>query len=109
MVPEIAKQRYKNQNDAEFKHFHWWEAVRYQSQWRVRSDAPSKVDAFVSLSEARTEEEVTHFIGRDRAKMVARKGKGKEDSNNQSEFSSAITDIMYNLKKLGTSFTRTQM
>jgi hypothetical protein len=71
MVPEIAKQRYKNQNGAEFKHFHWWEAVRYQSKWRVRSDAPSKVDAFVSLSEGRTEEEVTHFIGRDRAKMVA--------------------------------------
>jgi hypothetical protein len=30
MILEIAKQRYKNQTGAEFKRFHWWEAVRYQ-------------------------------------------------------------------------------
>jgi hypothetical protein len=47
----------------------------------ARSDAPSTMDVFVSSSEAGTEEEVTHHIGRDRAKTVARKGKEKEDSN----------------------------
>jgi hypothetical protein len=30
MVLEIAKQRYKNRTDAEFKRFHWWKGVRYQ-------------------------------------------------------------------------------
>jgi hypothetical protein len=63
MVIEIAKQRYKYRTGAEFKRFHWWEAVMYQSKWRARSDAPSTMDAFVSSSEAVTEEEVTHPIG----------------------------------------------
>jgi hypothetical protein len=67
------------------------------------------MDAFISSSEAGTEEEVTHHIGRDRAKMVAQKGKGKEDSNSQSRHSSAMGGIMFTLKKLGTSFTRAQM
>jgi hypothetical protein len=71
MILEIAKQQYKNQTGAEFKHFHWWEAVRYQPKWRVRSDAPSIMDAFVSSSEAAIEEEVTCLIGRDRAKTTA--------------------------------------
>jgi hypothetical protein len=35
---------------AEFKCFHWLEAVRYQPKWRSRSDAPSTMDAFVSSS-----------------------------------------------------------
>jgi hypothetical protein len=30
IILEIAKQRYKNQTGAEFKHFHWLEGVRYQ-------------------------------------------------------------------------------
>jgi hypothetical protein len=81
MVLEIAKQRYKNRTDAEFKCFHWWEGVRYQPKWRVRSDAPSTIDAFVSSSEAETEKEVTRPIDRDRAKTIAWKGKEKEDSS----------------------------
>jgi hypothetical protein len=81
MVLEIAKQRYKNQTGAKFKRFHWWEGVMYQPKWRPRSDAPSTIDAFVSSSEAGTEEEMTRPIGRDRAKMAARKGKGKENSS----------------------------
>jgi hypothetical protein len=109
MVLEIAKQRYKNQTGAEFKHFHWPEAVRYQPNWRARSDTPSTMDAFVSLSEAGTEEEVTHPIGRDRAKTAAQKEKGKEDSSSQSGSSSTMASIMSTLKKLGTSFTRAQM
>jgi hypothetical protein len=109
MVLEIAKQRYKNRIGAEFKHFHRWEAVRYQPKWRARSDAPSTMDAFISLSEATTEEEVTRPISRDRAKMTTRKGKGKEDSNSQSESSSTMGDIMSTLKKLDTSFIRAQM
>jgi hypothetical protein len=75
MVLEIAKQRYKNRTDAEFKRFHWWEHVRYQPKWRARSDAPSIIDAFISSSEAGTEEEVTYPIDRDRAKTIIRKGK----------------------------------
>jgi hypothetical protein len=81
MVLEIAKQRYKNRTDAEFKRFHWWEATRYQHKWRSRSDAPSIMNIFVSSSEAATEEEVTHLIDQDRAKMPARKEKMKEDSS----------------------------
>jgi hypothetical protein len=64
------------------------------------------MDAFATSSEAATEDEVTYPIGRDRAKTAAQKGKGKEDSINQSGSSSVMGDIMSTLKKLGTSFTR---
>jgi hypothetical protein len=67
------------------------------------------MDAFVSLSEVTTEEEVTRPIGRDRAKTMARKGKGKEDPSSQSESFSTMGGIMSTLKKLDTSFTRVQM
>jgi hypothetical protein len=67
------------------------------------------MDAFISSSEAVTEEEVTHLIGRDRAKTIAQKGNGKEDSSSQSGSSSTMGGIMSTLKKLGTSFTRAQM
>jgi hypothetical protein len=56
------------------------------------------MDAFVSSSEAATEEEVTRPISRDRAKTAARKEKGKKDSNSQSGSSSAIGGIMPTLK-----------
>ena len=52
---------------------------------------------------------MTRPIGRNRDNTVARKGKGKEDSSNQSGYSSAISGIMSTLKKLGTSFTRASM
>jgi hypothetical protein len=106
MVLEIAKQRYKNQTDAEVKRFHWWEGVRYQPKWMARSDAPSIMDAFVSSSEAETEEEVTHPISRDRANTVVQKGKGKKNSISQSGSSYAMSGIVSTLKKLGTSFIR---
>jgi hypothetical protein len=67
----------------------------------------STMDAFVFSSEAGTEKEVTHPIGRDRAKTAMWKVKGKDDSNSQSESSSAMAGIMSSLKKLYTSFTRT--
>jgi hypothetical protein len=67
------------------------------------------MDAFVFSSEAATDEDVTHLIGQNRAKMAARKGKGKEDSSSQNGSSSSMTGIMPTLKKLGTSFTWTQM
>jgi hypothetical protein len=67
------------------------------------------MNAFVSSSEAGTEEEVTHPIGRDRAKTTARKGEEKKDSSSQNGSSSAMGDIMSTLKKLGISFTRVQM
>jgi hypothetical protein len=77
IVFKIVKQGYKNRTGAEFKRFHLWEAVRYQRKWRIRSDAPSTMDAFISSSEAETEKEVIHPIDQDRAKTVTRKGKGK--------------------------------
>jgi hypothetical protein len=67
------------------------------------------MDAFVSSSEDGTEEEVTRPIGRDSAKMAARKEKWKEDSSSQSGSSSAMGGIMSTLKKLGTSFIRAQI
>jgi hypothetical protein len=70
--------------------------------------ASSTTDPFVS-SEVTTEEEVTHPIGQDRAKLAVRKGKGKEDSNSQSESSSVIGSIMSTLKKLSTTFTKAWM
>jgi hypothetical protein len=63
------------------------------------------MNAFVSLSEAATEEEVTHPIDQDRVKTATRKGKGKEDSSSQN-MSSSMDGIMSTLKKLDTSFTR---
>jgi ribosomal protein L32E len=71
MVLEITKQRYKNRTGAKFKRFHWWEAVKYQPKWRARLNASSIMDAFISSSEAGTEEEVTRPIDRDRAKTTA--------------------------------------
>jgi hypothetical protein len=75
----------------------------------TKSDALFTMDAFVFSSEAATDEDVTHPIGQNRAKMAARKGKGKEDSSSQNGSSSSMTGIMPTLKKLGTSFTWTQM
>jgi hypothetical protein len=80
MILEIVKQWYKNQTGSKFKHLHWWEAVRHQPKWRARSAGSSTTDTFLSLSEVATEEEVTHLIGRDRAKAATQKGKGNECS-----------------------------
>jgi hypothetical protein len=109
MVLKTAKQRYKNQTGTEFKRLHWWEGVRHQSKWKVRSTAPFTTDPFLSLSDAATEKEVTRPIGQDRVKVAARKEKGKEGSSSQSESSFIIGDIMSTLKKLSTSFTKAQM
>jgi hypothetical protein len=72
----------------------------------VKVEYPSTMDAFVSSSEGATEEEMTHPIGRDRVKTIARKGKGKKGSSSESGFSSSIGVIMSTLNKLDTSFTR---
>jgi hypothetical protein len=49
---------------------------------------------------------VTCPIDRDIAKAATRKGKGKEDSNSQSESSSTVGDIISTLKKLSTLFAK---
>jgi hypothetical protein len=67
------------------------------------------MDAFISSSEAATEEEVTHSIGLDRVKMVAWKRKGKKDSSSKNGSSSLMGGIMSTLRKVDTSFTKTQM
>jgi hypothetical protein len=109
MILEITKQRYKNRTDAEFKRFHWWKVIMYQSKWRVRSDASFIMDTFIFSSEATIEEEVTHPTSQYRVKTAARKRKGKEDSSSQSGYSSVMGGIMSTLKKLDTSFTRAQI
>jgi hypothetical protein len=81
IILKTVKERYKNQTSIEFNRFHWWEAVRHQPKWMARSDDTSTMDAFVSSSEAVTEEEMTHPIDQDRVKMAARKRKEKEDSS----------------------------
>jgi hypothetical protein len=107
MVLETAKQWYKNWTEgSEFKRFYWWEAVRHQSKWRVRSVGSFIIDPFISLSDPATEEEVTRPFGRDRAKAATRKGKEKKGSSSQSESSSTIGGIMSTLKKLSTSFAK---
>jgi hypothetical protein len=68
-----------------------------------------KLIAFVSSSEAATEEEVTHPIGRDRGKTTTRKGKENEASSSQSMSFFSIGGVISTLKKLATSFTRAQM
>jgi ribosomal protein L32E len=71
MVLEVVKERYKNKTGgSEFKRFHWWEAVRHQSKWRAKSAISSITNSWVSSSDRMGEEEVTHPIGRDRAKAV---------------------------------------
>jgi hypothetical protein len=83
--------------------------VRHQPKWRVRSTASSTTNLFLYSNDPTTEEEVTHPIGKDRAKAVTRKGKGKEGSSIQSESSSVVGDIMSTLKKLNTSFVEPRM
>jgi hypothetical protein len=52
---------------------------------------------------------VTHPIDRDRAKAIARKGKGKKGSISQSESSSTVSGIISTLKKLSISFAKAQL
>jgi hypothetical protein len=52
---------------------------------------------------------VTHPIGQDRAKAMARKGTGNEGSSSQSESSSTVGDMMPTLKKLSISFAKAQL
>jgi hypothetical protein len=106
MVLKTVKQWYKNWTGSEFKHLHWWKAMRHQPKWRARSATPFTMDPFASSSEAATEEEVTRPIGRDRAKTTTQKGKWKEGLNSQSESSSSMGGIMSTLKKLSTSFNK---
>jgi hypothetical protein len=67
------------------------------------------MDTFFSSSEAAIEEEVTRLIGRDRTKMIVRKGKRNKDSSSQSGSYSIMGGIISTLKKLDTSFSMTQM
>jgi hypothetical protein len=83
--------------------------MQHQPKWRARLAGSSTTDSFLSLTDPAIEEEVTHLIGRDRAKATVRKRKGKKGSSSQSEPSSVVDDIMYTLKKLDISFTKAQM
>jgi hypothetical protein len=83
--------------------------MRHQPKWRARSVGSSTIDPFLSSSDPATKEEVTCLIGWDRAKVVTRKGKGKEGLSSQSESSSVVGGIISTLKKLSTSFAKAQM
>jgi hypothetical protein len=72
MVLEITKLRYKNQTGGyKFEHFHWWKAMRHQLKQRAKLASSSTTDPWVSSSDRTGEEEVTHPMGQDRAKVVA--------------------------------------
>jgi hypothetical protein len=75
----------------------------------ARSVVSSTTDPFVSSSEVTTEEDVTHPIGQDRAKLVVWKAKGNEGSYSQSESFFTMGDIMPTLKKLNTTFTKARI
>jgi hypothetical protein len=108
MVLETAKERYKSRTEGfEFKRFHWWDAVKHQPKWRAKYGGSSSTDPWVSLSELIGEEEVSHPMGRDRAKAATRKGKA--NSSNQSETLFVVGGMMTTLKKLSTSFVKTQL
>jgi hypothetical protein len=77
--------------------------------WITRSIGSSIKDQFLSSSDPAIEEEVTRPIDRDRARTTAWKGKGKEDSSSQSQFSSVVSAIISTLKKLRTSFAKAQL
>jgi hypothetical protein len=82
MILETVKERYKNwTRGSKFKHFHWWEVVRNQLKWRAKSVSSSTTDPWVSSSDHMDEEDVTHPIGWDRAKVATRKGKVREGSS----------------------------
>jgi hypothetical protein len=104
MVLVTTKKQYKsNTGGTKFKHFHWWDAVKHQPEWRAK---------FVgSSSDRAVEEEVSCPMGHDRAKVMWKgKGewKGKESSNSQSEPSSAVGGMMSTFKRLSTSFVKAQ-
>jgi hypothetical protein len=46
-------------------------------KWRAGSDAPSIMNIFIFLSEVIIEEEMTHLINKDRAKIITHKEKVK--------------------------------
>jgi hypothetical protein len=110
MVLETAKEHNKNwTGESEFKHFHWWEAVRHQPKWRAKSSSSSTTDSWVSSSDRTCEEEVTCPIDQDRVKAAAQKGKANEGSSSQSESSSAVDGMMSTLKRLSTSCAKAQL
>jgi hypothetical protein len=78
----------------------------YQLKLRAKSVSPSTTDPWISSSDPTTEEEVTYPMGQDRAKAATRKGKGKEGLSTQSEYSSAVGDMMFTLNKLSVSFAK---
>jgi hypothetical protein len=84
--------------------------VKHQPKWKAKIANSSTTDLRVSSSD-RSDEEVTHPMGWDRAKVVAQKGKrkGKEGSISQSEYSSVVDGMMFTLKKLITSFANVQL
>jgi hypothetical protein len=76
----------------------------------VRTHHPHQIHTLhlnmFTLEVVTTRVEGTHPIGQDRAKAATQKEKGKEGSSSQSKSYFVVNDIMSNLKKLSTSFTK---
>jgi hypothetical protein len=62
--------------------------------WIAKSTGSSITNPWIASSDPTTEEKITLLIDRDRVKTAARKGKEKEGSSSQSEYSSTVDDIM---------------
>jgi hypothetical protein len=83
--------------------------MRHQPKWRAKSAGSSITNSWISSSDRGIEDEVTRPLDRDRAKTTTRKRKEKEGSSKQSEPSSTIGGMIFTLKRLITSFDKTQV
>jgi hypothetical protein len=109
MLVETAQARYKQRAKHEFKHFHWWEAVKKQPKWSVKFGGTPNFDVTKRLcvgssceysSGYHDTEEVWRPMCSDRANFAPWKGKGKASSNSQSENeSSGMRDRFKSLRQ----------
>jgi hypothetical protein len=123
MVMEAAKARYAQKAGHDFKHFHWWQAVRHEPKWSVKHGGGPSIDVSkrsrlgvsgeYSSGDRDTEEEVTaRPMGRDRAKAAARRGKGKEKAGSSSQTtggSDAMGGMMQDFCKISRDYTQAKL
>jgi hypothetical protein len=120
-VMEAAKERYKLRAKHPFKHFTWWQAVRYEPKWsNMHGDGPTidvskrsrlGVSGEYSSGDHDTEESVSRRpMGRDRAKAAAGRGKGKEKAgSSRGSGSTEMSSDLSGLSHITREFKRTQL
>jgi hypothetical protein len=122
MVMEAAKARYKQRVGQDFKHFHWWQSVRFEPKWSLKHSGGPSIDVSkrsrlgasgeYSSGERASEEEVARPMGRDRAKAAARRGKGKAKAGSSSQStteSAEMGGMMQNLCKITREYTQAKL